>query len=149
MLRIRDQRGFTAGILFLGVGLFAAWVAHGYAFGSTQHMGPGYFPTVLGLGLALIGLLAMLRGLAIEGPPFGRFAWRHAAAVTIGVLAFAALADRFGLIAAVLAVALTTTLGASRARPLEAVAIAVVLALLSAGIFYYGLALPFTLFGRG
>jgi len=144
---IRDQRGFAAGLLFAAIGAAAVIIARHYAFGTTRHMGPGYFPTLLGGLLALTGVAAMLRALALEGTRFGTFAWRPALAATAGVLLFAALVEPHGLVAAVLALVLVGGAG-TQVRPAELLAIAVTLATLAVGIFYDGLALPFSLFGQ-
>ena len=63
-MRIRNQKDFFAGLLFMLVGLAFAWGASQYRIGSSASMGPGYFPLMLGLMLALLGVAIVLRALA-------------------------------------------------------------------------------------
>ncbi|MFL6716596.1 MAG: tripartite tricarboxylate transporter TctB family protein, partial [Burkholderiaceae bacterium] len=46
---IRNQKDFWSGVMFAAFGLFFAGFGTRYTFGSAARMGPGYFPTVLGV----------------------------------------------------------------------------------------------------
>ena len=48
-MRIKSQKDFFAGLMFLLVGLAFAWGAGSYSVGTGARMGPGYFPMVLGV----------------------------------------------------------------------------------------------------
>jgi hypothetical protein len=48
------------------VGVAFAWGATTYSVGSGARMGPGYFPLMLGILLAFIGLGIMFSGLTVE-----------------------------------------------------------------------------------
>ena len=56
-LEIRNNKDFWAGMMFIGIGAAAMFIARDYPFGSALRMGPGYFPSVLG------GILILLRHL--------------------------------------------------------------------------------------
>jgi len=56
-LKIRNQRDFGAGAMYVTVGIFFASIATQYRMGSAAQMGPGYFPFWLGALLTLIGLI--------------------------------------------------------------------------------------------
>ena len=59
-MRIRNQKDFWSAVMFVIFGvLFIAWSTD-YQFGTTQRMGPGYFPTILGILLVLLGILVAL-----------------------------------------------------------------------------------------
>ena len=62
-LELRDNKDFLAGLLFIAIGLVAVAVARNYPFGTAMRMGSGYFPTVLGGILILLGAWVMGRGL--------------------------------------------------------------------------------------
>ena len=62
-------------------------------------------------------------------------------------MAFAAIVDRYGLVAACVAAVLLASLAMKPWRPVQAVVIAAVLSAAAVGIFIYGLQLPFTMFG--
>ena len=54
-MQIKSQKDFFSGLLFIGVGVAFAWGATTYNVGESARMGPGYFPLMLGIVLALIG----------------------------------------------------------------------------------------------
>ncbi|MGP1664418.1 MAG: tripartite tricarboxylate transporter TctB family protein, partial [Rhodanobacter sp.] len=54
-MQIRNGTDFWAGLIFIGFGLGFVLTASNYSMGSAARMGPGYFPTVLGGLLALLG----------------------------------------------------------------------------------------------
>ena len=145
MIRVRDPRGFFAGLLFLAIGLGALLIARTYPQGSALRMGPGYFPSLVAMVLAALGLASMVKALAVEGQSVGRLAFKPALLVTAAVGIFAATIDEIGLLAAVVAVVVVACFAARGFRALDAGVIAIVLAAASAGIFVFGLGLPFRL----
>jgi len=60
ILRIRSQKDFASGLMFILVGFGFSWVARGYSMGTAAKMGPGYFPFWLGVVLALLGALVLI-----------------------------------------------------------------------------------------
>jgi hypothetical protein len=60
-MKIRNQKDFWAGLMFLAFGLAFAIVARNYQMGTAVRMGPAYFPTVLGGLMAVLGLIILLR----------------------------------------------------------------------------------------
>jgi hypothetical protein len=143
---IRDTGGFVAGLLFLSVGLGAIGIASGYRVGSALHMGPGYFPVVLGVLLVLVGGASVVRALAVTVMGGERIAWRPLLVIAAAVAMFALAIDRIGLIPSVFVAALLGCMGAPKPALAESWLIAAVLSVMAAGIFYYGLKLPFSLF---
>ena len=61
-MKIKSQRDFFSGLMFTAVGVAFAWGATTYNVGSGARMGPGYFPLMLGIVLAFIGLRHHVRG---------------------------------------------------------------------------------------
>lgn len=53
--------------MFLLLGIAFAWGATAYNVGSGARMGPGYFPLVLGVVLAVLGALILIPTVKIEG----------------------------------------------------------------------------------
>jgi hypothetical protein len=143
---IRDSGGFVAGLLFLSVGLGAVGIGSGYRVGSALHMGPGYFPVVLGVLLILVGIASVVRALTVTVTSGERIAWRPLLVIGAAVAVFAVAIDRIGLVPTVFIAALLACMAAPRPRVAESCLIAAVLSVMAAGIFYYGLKLPFSLF---
>ncbi len=63
-MHIRNHKDFRAGLLFVAAGLFFAGLGARYSFGTAAQMGAGYFPTLLGIVMALIGLYVAAGALA-------------------------------------------------------------------------------------
>ena len=92
-MRIKSQKDFFAGLMFLLVGLAFAWGAGSYSVGTGARMGPGYFPMVLGVLLAVLGLIVTITALVVEtadGDPVGRIAWKPLVFIIAGNLVFGA-----------------------------------------------------------
>ncbi len=102
-MKIRNQRDFGAGIMYMVIGLFFSIVALQYPMGTAAKMGPGYFPFFLGLLMTLLGLLVLVKSLgakaAIERIP--KFHWRIIALITGSVVLYGILLPTMGFIVAV------------------------------------------------
>ncbi len=145
---IKSPKDFWTGVMYVGFGAFAFWIARGYNFGTASRMGPGYFPSVLSGLLMLFGALALLRGVRKEGPPFGGFAWRQAAIVLASTVAFGFLLSRAGLVIALVVLILGSASASARFRfEWRALAAAIVLVLFCVLVFVKGLGLPIPLLG--
>jgi hypothetical protein len=78
-LKIKSQKDFFAGLMFVGVGIAFAWGAASYRVGSTVRMGPGYFPLMLGILMTIVGLVITFKALVLEtkdGDKIGQWAWK-------------------------------------------------------------------------
>ncbi|MES2936302.1 MAG: tripartite tricarboxylate transporter TctB family protein [Pseudomonadota bacterium] len=78
-MRIKSQKDFFAGLMFMVVGIAFAWGATTYNVGEAARMGPGYFPLVLGILLACLGAFIVFEALVVEtedGEKIGSWAWR-------------------------------------------------------------------------
>jgi hypothetical protein len=76
---IKSQKDFFSGLMFAVVGGGFAWGATNYTIGNGARMGPGYFPMLLGIVLAVLGALIMFYSLVEhtpDGDKVGKFAWR-------------------------------------------------------------------------
>jgi hypothetical protein len=105
-------RDLFAGGLVIVLGLGTAGIGQRYKIGTLTQMGPGYFPSALGVLLAFLGLLigvAALSGKNVVAAAAGahdahgfadKFDWRGWACIVGSVLAFMLLAEYAGLVAA-------------------------------------------------
>jgi hypothetical protein len=93
-VNIKSQKDFFGGLMFMIVGATFAWGATTYNVGTGARMGPGYFPLMLGILLALIGAVVTFKSLVVEtigGDKIGKWAWKQlvciiAANVVFGLL---------------------------------------------------------------
>jgi hypothetical protein len=144
---IKSPKDFFAGLLFLAIsGIFAFGVLE-LPIGTAFRMGPGYFPLILTILLAVFGLIILINGVRVPGPAIGVVPWRGIALITLPVIFFGATLKGLGMIPALSITVFVTTL-ASRLWDLKtSVAVTVVLVFFSWLIFLRGLGLPISLFG--
>jgi hypothetical protein len=65
-MRIKNEKDFWAGVMFVGFGLFTVvWSLTHYQMGTAVRMGPGYFPVMLGGLLAALGAAVLAEGLML------------------------------------------------------------------------------------
>jgi Tripartite tricarboxylate transporter TctB family len=101
-VKIKSQKDFWSGLMFLLVGAGFAWGALNYSFGSSAKPGPAYFPFGLGVMLALLGAFILFEALTIEtedGEPVGSVAWKPMVIIIGSVIGFGVLLPRLGLLA--------------------------------------------------
>ena len=78
-MNIKSQKDFFSGLMFMGVGVAFAWGATTYKVGEGARMGPGYFPLMLGVLMAVLGMAITFKSLVVEtvgGDKIGRWAWK-------------------------------------------------------------------------
>lgn len=145
---IRSPKDFWAGLIYLAIGLFALYVAQDYAMGSAVRMGPGYFPKVLGSLLALIGLIALIRGMLRPGEAIGRLAWRETLIVLGATMLFGLLLRGGGLVLSLVVLVVASAYASRRFKLKTSVLLAVGLAAFCVLVFIKGLGIPLALLGR-
>ena len=78
-MKIKSQKDFYAGLMFVITGAAFGGGATSYTLGDGARMGPGYFPLLLGVLLAAIGLYVTVESLLVqpdEDGQIGAWAWR-------------------------------------------------------------------------
>lgn len=145
-IRIRNPKDFWAGVFFLAVGAGAAWLASGYRMGSASQMGAGFFPMMLAGLLIILGVIILLGGLSRDGEKVEHFAWRPLFWILGAVVLFGLIAKWLGFLLSIMVLVIVSAFGGHEFKWKEAIVAAVVLAVLSVGVFVYGLKLPFPVF---
>ncbi len=143
----KNMRDFWSGLIYLSVGAFAVTVARDYPFGSSIKMGPGYFPTVLGYMLAMIGVMAIVRSFFRQGEPIEGFAIVKTLWVVIPVLIFGFIVKEAGLVPAVVVVTLGSAMASRYFSWKASILLSIGMAAFSVLVFVKGLALPMPAFG--
>lgn len=146
----RDWPDVLGGLaLALIGGLALGWALFNYDLGTLRQMGPGFFPTVLGWLLTLLGLIVALPALTRDGEVEGqRFDLPSAAAVLSAILIFGFGLRLLGLAGATFASVLVASLAAPQPGWVWRGALAVVIAVLTVAVFSYGLRMTLAVWPR-
>ena len=146
-MKIRNQRDFGAGIMYMVIGLFFAIVATRYQYGTAAKMGPGYFPFWLGMLMAAMGLLVLVRSLGakatIEAIP--KFNFKVIGLITGSIILYGILLPKMGFIVAVLVLVMIASSASKEFSWKAALINAVVLIAFTYSVFVIGLKLQFPL----
>jgi len=142
------NRDFLAGLVFVLIGVLAVAVARDYPMGTAMRMGSGYFPTVLGGILVLLGAWVMARGLRSREPVKGEWGWKPLAFIALAFVLFGLLMPRLGLVPALAAAILASALGGREFRTKEALVLAAVMSAFTAVVLLVVLKMPYPLVAR-
>ena len=142
---LRNNKDFLAGLLFIAIGLAAVIVARDYPFGTAMRMGSGYFPTVLGGILILLGAWVMGRGLRSGEKVRGEWGWKPLALIALAIVLFGFLMARLGLIPALVAVLFASALAGREFRFKEVFVLTAVMSVFAVLVLLYVLKMPYPL----
>ena len=148
-IAIRAAKDFWAGLIFCVTGAAAVVLGRESSMGTATRMGPGWFPTVLGGLLALIGAALVMRALVSRGGErVGAFAVRPLVLILGATVLFGVVVRGTGLIVAIVALVMVSAAASRLVRWPAAVALALGLAVFSGLVFVKVLGLPMPLVGR-
>ncbi|HYX02883.1 MAG TPA: tripartite tricarboxylate transporter TctB family protein [Reyranella sp.] len=133
------SKDFLSGLMFIAFGLVALYFGHHLAVGTSVRMGPGYVPRMLSYILLGLGGLICVVALYSGGEIVERPKWKPITMVTIGIIAFALLLERTGMLPALVALVLISSLGGEEFNLWEVIGNIVVLAILCIIVFKVGL----------
>ena len=147
-MKIKSERDFWSGLMFVAVGVGFAWGATTYSFGSAARPGPGYFPFGLGILLALLGLLVLFEALTVDtedGERVGALAWKPLVVITATVAFFGWSLPHLGMLMALPLLVVASAMAGDEFHWGEALLNAVVLTAGSWVVFIWGLKLTIPL----
>jgi hypothetical protein len=153
-VNIKSQKDFFSGLFYTVIGAAFAIGATNYNVGTGARMGPGYFPLLLGIMLALIGAFVMFKSLTVEtqdGDKIGAWAWKPLFYIIAGNVLFGILlgglpnlgVPAMGLIAAIFGTTLVVSLAGETFKLKEVLILATVLSIGCYGAFVMLLKLQF------
>lgn len=150
-MKIKSQRDFWSGLMFVVVGVAFAWGALNYSFGSSARPGPGYFPFGLGVLLAVLGAMVLFKALTVDtddGEPIGDWAWKPLAMIVGSVAVFGWALPFLGMIIAIPLIVIISARAGDEFHWGEALVNAAILTVFSWLIFSYGLKLTIPLWPK-
>lgn len=153
-MKIKSQKDFFSGLMFLVVGIAFAVGATNYTVGTGARMGPGYFPLILGVLMSILGAAICISGLT-KGPEggdkIGKWAWRQVFFILAANFAFGILLvgvpglgiPQFGLMIAIYALVFIASLAGDKFNFKETAILSTILAVGSYVAFVWALNLQF------
>lgn len=141
-MKIKSQKDFWSGLMFVATGLGFAAGATSYSFGTSARPGPGYFPFGLGILLAVLGAAVLFKSLTVEsegGDPVGAIPWRPLGLITLSIVLFGLALPRLGMILSLPLLILISSLAGDEFRLKEVIVNIVILTVFSWAIFIKGL----------
>jgi hypothetical protein len=147
-VKVKSQKDFWSGLMFIVVGGGFAIGALNYTFGSSARPGPAYFPFGLGVLLAILGGMILFEALTIEtedGEPIGAFAWKPLLVILVSVAVFGFGLPRLGMFISLPLLVLMSAYASDEHTWLGSLINAAVLTLMSWLIFVKGLNLTIPL----
>ena len=151
-MKIKSQKDFFSGLMFMGVGIAFAWGATNYNVGTGARMGPGYFPLMLGILMSVIGAAITFTATVVEtvdGDKIGKWAWKPLCLILLANFTFGVLlgglpslgVPAMGLIIAIYALTIIASLAGETFRLKSVLTLATVLAVGSYFAFIWALKL--------
>lgn len=135
------SKDFLSGLMFIGFGLIALYFGQKLALGTPVRMGPGYVPRMLSLILCGLGLLVCIVALVSGSEPVERLKWKPITLVTIGIVCFALLFERAGLIPALVVLVMIASLANDEFKLMEVIGNIIALSVLCTLVFKVGLSM--------
>ena len=153
-MKIKSSKDFFSGLMFTVVGAAFAYGATSYTIGTGARMGPGYFPLLLGIILAILGAAILFKSLVVETPdgePVGKWAWKPLFFIIAGNLLFGVLLGglpsiglpAMGLIAAIFGTTIVVSMAGDEFNFKETIVLSAILSVMSYGAFIMLLKLQF------
>jgi hypothetical protein len=133
------SKDFLSGLMFIAFGLVALYFGQKLALGTPVRMGPGYVPRMLSFILIGLGLLICIVALVKAGELAEKPKWKPITLVTIGIICFALLFERVGLLPALVVLILIASLAGEEFKLKEVIGNMIVLAILCTLVFKVGL----------
>jgi hypothetical protein len=116
MIRVRDPGGIAAGLIVFCFAATLLWLSSSLPLGTPLRPGPGAWPVITSVLLLPLGIAILVRAMLTEGAPFEFGGMRRIGLPLVGLLLFALLLERFGLIVATPVLVVTASLADPQAR---------------------------------
>jgi Tripartite tricarboxylate transporter TctB family len=150
-VKIKSQKDFWSGLMFITIGIGFAWGALSYSFGNSARPGPGFFPFGLGVLMAILGAVVLFSALVVEtedGDLIGPWAFKPLLIVMASVAVFGFLLPRLGMALSLPILIVMVSLAGDEFHWKDAVISVLVLTLGSWLIFIKGLSLVIPLWPK-
>ncbi len=144
-MKITSQEDFWAGMMFIAFGALAIFIASDYPYGTAARMGPGYFPTWIGIAMVILGLMITVSGFREQGQGIGKWPWKAMILISIAFIFFGWSIDNLGFIIALFVMVTLAAMAGREYRWKEGIILAALLIIGSWALFIKALELSFPL----
>ena len=147
-MKIKSQRDFFSGLMFIVVGVIFAVGATNYSMGSSAKPGAGYFPLILSVILSILGAIVLFKSLTIEtegGDPIGDIAWKPLLVIVASIAVFGLALPRLGMFVTIPLLIIMVSFAGDEFSWKGVIATSIVLTVGSWVIFIWGLGLTIPL----
>jgi len=146
-MKIKNEKDFWAGVLFMAFGLFFVGLGTQYSIGTAIRIGPGYFPTALGVIVILLGIVTLVDSLSAKATAekVDKFNWSTLLLILGPIVLFGLLLKPLGLIVSLLILIAISSYASHEFSRRATLINAAVLILICLVIFVWGLKLEFPL----
>ena len=166
-MKIKSEKDFWSGLMFIVVGLAFAYGATNYSFGAncppadpcatslwarflqlSARPGPGFFPFGLGVLMSILGSMVLFKALTLEvdgGDKIGAWAWKPLTMITATVAIFGWTLPNLGMVIALPILVVISALAGDEFHWKDALINSVILTIGSWLIFIVGLKLTIPL----
>jgi len=146
-MKIKNQEDFWAGVMFVIFGAFFVILGVQYKIGTAAKMGPGYFPTLLGVIVIFLGIIISGSSLSTTeaGPKTTKFGWPSLFFILGSVVLFGLLLRPLGLILSLFILIATSSYASKKFSWRSMLVNSAVLILMCVAIFVWALQLQIPL----
>ena len=144
-LTLLNNKDFWSGVLLAAIGIAAVVLARDYPFGTSLRMGPGYFPTVLGVTLALFGGYFLVRSLRASETVDTNWSLRALIGLTVSLILFGVLIDRAGFVPALVVLIFGSAASGTEFKFGEVLLLTAILTTFAVVLFILAIGLPYPL----
>jgi len=145
-LEWRTNKDLWAGLMYIVTGALGMWIARDYPIGSALRMGPGYFPSVLGGIMVVMGIYVLALGLRKNHEKIeGNLSLRALIVLPISMIVFGILMEEAGFIPAMAALIPVSAAAGRDFKWVEVILLTIGLTILCAAGFIFALGLPYPL----
>ena len=147
-MKIKSEKDFWSGLMFIAVGVGFAGGATAYSFGSSARPGPAYFPFGLGILMSVLGGMVLFKALTFEvegGDKIGPWPLKQMVLILSAVVVFGFLLPKLGMAICLPLLIGISSLASGEFHWKEVLANSVILTVASWGIFIKGLGLTIPL----
>lgn len=144
IIKLNGKADVEAGLFFTGFGILTAALSLQLRLGTVESMGPGMFPLILGVILAILGLVILAKGSMGRGEEIKPLPIKPVLLITASLIVFALLVLTVGLLFAIPAQVVIALSASEHFTWKRALLLSVGLLAFCYGVFVYflGISLP-------